>query len=229
MSSVIVDLEGFKVNKNNEFICKQFAVVYLTGEKEIETNIFISNFSNQSTSNQSLTEQQRYSEWCHSTFLSSINRYLNKKEVENIYVKGSEKAELLKKCIEKSVTNLEDLGCSETNINSCASENVELLLKWFRKRFNTLNSLETFQNNGGILNFMLREEIAQLPIEFIMVYADKQINSQWCRFPNIFKVDARFQQYLCCPNHYHPGSTRDVTGYSYPMKKDCSICNIFDK
>lgn len=251
MSSVIVDVQGFKLKENNKFICKELAIINLENGL-CTTKMFKPPYSwhNLSRENKEtarwLTKNLHSLEWCsgdvsYSDFPSTLENLLACDEVGKIYVKGLEKVSWLQQYLhEKIIINLEDLDCPKLSeihdpfkiyycnlhINNCAVRNVNSLLKWFKRKFTTFNAFQAFHNAGGLLSFIHEEEIAQLPMEFIMVYAAKQINSQWSRFPKSWTNDKLFQQYLCCHSHFNQwGSNEDVVGCYIPMKRDCLKCN----
>lgn len=249
MSSYIVDLQGFKLHKNNEFICKEIAVLNIENG-DYKSTIFAppipwTDLNNKDRRNvQWLTRKYHNLEWCsgHEPYINletTCQNLLQNNEVDKIYVKGEEKCKWFENIIHKKVINLECLGCPalselrvplhvdycNLHINNCAVRNVKSLYNWYKTRFNMFESFKTFYNNGGILHFMLEEEIARLPQEFVMIYAGKQIQEQWSKFPHSWLTNKQFQQYQCCFEHCSPWDNyEDQAGGSMTLKKDCIMC-----
>lgn len=253
MSLVIVDLQGFKLVEDNEFICKEIAVINIKTD-ECVSKIFKPPFlwsalSNKNKKNvQWLTKYVHGLEWCsgdvsYDNLMTTIQELLSISEINKIYVKGLEKLKWLERFVCKKIINLEDFDCPKLSklcepvqadynnslnfINHDGVHNAKVLAKWFKTRFNTFNALQTFKNHGGIMNFMYEEEIMLLPMEFVMIYAEKQIDFLWHKFPDTWKIDKKFQRYRICLEHYnHQHSpNQDETITFAPRRKDCVKCN----
>lgn len=250
MSTYIVDLQGFKLLKNNEFICKEIAFLNVENGECI-SKIFappipwIDLNRNDRRNILWLTRNHHNLEWC-SGEIPYINLetdcYNILNEANKIYVKGEEKVKWLENLLYKKIINLEkfncpalselhsqsQVDCCNLHINNCAVRNVKSLCHWYKMRFNTFESFKTFYDTGEILQFMLEEEIACLPKEFIMVYAGKHIHQQWLKFPISWRCDKQFQQYQSCLDHCSAWliDVEDQAGGSMMMKKDCTMCKM---
>lgn len=234
--------------ENNEFICKELAVINIKNglciSKLIKPPCLWTSLNRENQENASwLTKNYHKLKWysgndSYNDLPTIIENLLA--HADKIYVKCSEKVCWLQKYLhkKKNIVNLEDLNCpklskinkpintNDCNLhaNNCAVRNVKGLLEWFRGKYTTFKAFESFYRSGGILNFMFEEEIAQLPMEFIMVYATNQINSQWKRFPKMWRENEDFQRYRCCKNH-NTREDGDVVGCYKTMIKDCIECN----
>lgn len=218
MTSVIVDLQGFKLHNNNTFICKEIAVVDIES-CELRFETFRPPFpwtdldEKSKKSARWLTKNHHNLEWCsgnipYINFEVVIQGLLDTDEIEKVYVKGEEKKRWLECISHKKIINLEQFNCPSLkelhtplqtefcnlHINNCAVRNVNTLRKWFKNKFNTFEAFKTFHDQG-ILNFMTEEQISQLPMEFVMIYAPDQINSEWYKFPSSWRKDEMFQKY----------------------------------
>lgn len=247
MTSVIVDVQGFKLHENNEFICKEFAVIDIKSGV-CSSHMFKPPFAWSKLNRQSrkcvqwLTAHHHNLEWCAGQVeyskVENIIKKLESAEIDRVYVKGGEKVRWLEKYIQKRIINLESLDCPalselytpldknycNMHINNCAVRNVNTLRNWFNYKFNTFNAIKAFYESG-ILNFMSEEEIACLPMEFVMVYAANQISQQWSKFPEVWRLNQFFLQYQCCDKHHTEEVDGDLAGGWLPLKKDCKMCN----
>lgn len=248
--SVIVDLQGFYIEETKQFICKEFAV-YNLNTSNYETGIFkqpyAHNFlSEKSKENVRLSVKTHHNlEWCSGDIVYSEHKTILRKalelfEIDKVYVFGEENKKWLNKFINKKIINLEDYKCPplqelrepiETHycnlhFNNCAVRNVKDIAKWFKLRFSTYNSIKIFFENGGILKNMLNEEIALLPMDFVMVYASNEISNEWHRFPQEWTFNSVFQTYQTCWAHnlLWPNDNCDITTSRVPMIKDCNKC-----
>lgn len=251
MTSYIVDLQGFKLRENNEFICKEIAILNIDSgdyiSKIFAPPILWEDLNSIDRRNILwLTRNYHNLEWNSGEVpyidLETIcQNLLQNNETGKVYVKGEEKTKWFKNIIHKKIINLENLGCPalsklcfplqvdfcNLHINNCAVRNVKYLYKWFKTRFNIYESFKTFYNNGELLHLMLEEEIVCLPKEFVMVYAGRNIQQQWSKFPDSWRDDKQFQQYQSCWDHCSAWDhCEDQAGGSVAMKKDCTMCKL---
>lgn len=246
-SAVIVDLQGFKLQKNNEFICKEFAVINIESglclSRTFKPPFSWSKLNRKDKQNvRWLTKNLHNLEWTigdlpYSEIGTTIQDLLD--EIDKIYVKGLEKISWLQVYVNKEIINLEELDCPKLttfvnsdqactlHTNNCATANVNGMFRWFKDKFTMFNAFESFHQNGGILSFLTAEEIAQLPMEFIMVYAGKEIETQWEKFPNSWKTNEKFLKYRCCFKHSNQPTSGDVCGFTVPRRYNCVECNKY--
>lgn len=247
MNSVIVDLQGYKIFKDSiqTFILKEIAVINIkTGLCQYK--IFGPPFPWSELNSKSkrnvlwLTKNHHNLNWHfgdtpYKKLVDTVNSMLSC--IDKIYIKGSEKVCWLENIIESAhinITNIETLDCPALedlsnhdldyctfHIKHCAVRNVHALKKWFNERFNRYKSLQKYLNEG-LLSSMWNEEIATLPIEFVMVFAGCEIENLWDRFPRSWQDDEEFQKYRSCFKHVNV--SEDQVEGPIPIRKNCAQC-----
>lgn len=248
---VIVDVQGFILSETNQFICKEFAILNLSNNTTSKNGIFkqIYPFSLLSEENKKCVQlsvkNDHNLEWCsgdiaYSKHKSVLKSALEQWEIDTIYVLGENKVQWLNTFVHKNIKNLEEFECPPLSelrspiqidfcmqhLNNCAVRNVKDLSKWFHSRFNTLNSLRLFAKNGQTLGNMHDEDIAKLPLEFVLIYAENEIDSEWYKLPIAWRNSELVGTYRKCTEHNSPWPTlNDDNDDEIILIKDCLKCN----
>lgn len=255
--NVIVDIQGFTLSETNQFICKEFAILNLTNNNICKTGIFkqpypFSMLSEENKKCVQLSVKNDHNlEWCsgaiaYSKHKSVLKSVIEQWGVDTVYVLGENKLEWLKTFLHKKIRNLDKFQCPPLSelrspiqidycmhhLKNCAVRNVMDLSKWFHNRFNTLNSIKLFAENGQTLANMHDEDIIKLPLEFVLVYAENEIDSEWYKLPIAWQNNELVKTYRKCIEHNCVWSAGDdnFDNENDPinnivMIKDCLECN----
>lgn len=245
----IVDVQGFK-RPVNKFVLKELAVLRFDDD-QLSTALFQPPFdwfclpAKYQYTNSWLQRNYHGLSWYSGDLSYAMIRDVLVSllcGVSRIYVKGAEKIAWLRDHYDSTIVDLEKLGCpSLQKLRSasasrclhhttcvkffCAAENAELLRAWCRKNLPSMErSFRMFFDTDN-LAAMDTKDIAQLPKEFLGIFASRSIEDAWDRLPADFKEDKIIRDCRRCRKHDRSTGEDDYDG-PRKMIKNCAQCQF---